>query len=76
MVTMKPDVLEERNDQIVQLWLGGMSIVALAREYVLPLPRVISLLRDRGVLEVKVYKTPELELTWHDLIRVVKPDSE
>ena len=74
-MTMKPDELDARNEQIVHLWLGGMSIVALCREFVLPLPRVISLLRDRGVLEVKAYKTPAMELTWHDLIKVVKPDS-
>lgn len=70
---MKPDELEARNNQIVELWLGGMSIVNLAKEYTLPLSRVISLLRDRGVLEVKVYKTPSMELTWHDLVRVIKP---
>jgi len=60
---MNVDELENRNQQILALFDNGMSIVDLAFEFALPLPRVISLLRDRGRLTVARNKSG----LWNDI---------
>ena len=58
-----PSDLAKRDNEICQLFDSGMSLVDLATEYALPIPRVVSLLRANGRLTVKK------EAAWYALIR-------
>lgn len=53
--------METRHRQMVELYLAGAKIADLAREYNVPVPRVWSLLIERGALTLERLRDEETQ---------------